>query len=125
MLVVDDEALIETYIQAVLETYGYATQSFTDPAKALVFFRHAHEEIELIITDIKMPNIDGIQFAREAAIIKPGVPIIFVSADEDRLQEARTAVVSHACFTKPVERDEIVDCLQRLIGPSSPPPLLS
>ncbi len=116
VLVVDDEVLIEQYIQAALQTQGYTSASFTDPVKALEFFHHRHDEVELVITDIKMPGIDGIELARQMLAIKPGIPIVFVSSDGAKLNEAKLIGSTHACFMKPVLGSDLVRCVEDLIG---------
>ena len=116
VLVVDDEEIIEEYIQAVLHKHGYESRSFTDPVKALDFFREHPEEIDLIVTDIRMPAIDGLELAQNAAKIKPDIPIIFVSSDEGKLDEARSMSTTRACFMKPVSRSELTACVENLIG---------
>jgi CheY-like chemotaxis protein len=116
--VVDDEQMLEEYIQAVLAKYDYSSQSFTDPVKALEFFAQRHDLIDLIITDIKMPAIDGLELARRAKAIKPDVPVVFVSSDEQKLGEARLIAPTRGCFLKPVSAKDLAGCVESLIGPS-------
>jgi CheY-like chemotaxis protein len=54
VLVVDDEQMLEEYIQAVLAKYDYSSQSFTDPVKALEFFAQRHDLIDLITADVHL-----------------------------------------------------------------------
>lgn len=116
VLVVDDEALVELYIQAVLDQHGYSSASFTDPVKALEFFRHRHDEVDMVITDIKMPTIDGIELARQMMAIDPDIPIVFVSAEMDKLNEARLLGSTRGCFMKPFLGSNLVRCVEDLIG---------
>jgi CheY-like chemotaxis protein len=116
VLVVDDEELLEQYIQTVLDQHGYTSASFTDPVKALGFFRHRHDEVEMVITDIKMPGIDGIELARQMMAIEPDIPVVFVSSDADKLNEAKLLGSTRACFMKPVLGSDLVRCVEGLIG---------
>jgi CheY-like chemotaxis protein len=121
VLVVDDEAMIEEYIQAILHAHGYISRSFTDPVKALDFFRQHPDDVDLLITDVKMPAVDGLQLAQEATKIKQGIPIIFVSSDGEKLEQAKTIGGTRACFFKPVSRKDLTDCVESVIGPSPAP----
>ncbi len=121
VLVVDDEAVLEEYIQAVLHKHGYASRSFTDPVKALEFFRQHPDDVDLIITDIKMPAIDGLQLSQEATKTKPDIPVIFVSSDGEKLNQAKTIGGTRACFFKPVSRNDLTNCVESVIGPSPAP----
>ncbi|MHB8109542.1 MAG: response regulator [Syntrophorhabdaceae bacterium] len=121
VLVVDDEAMLEEYIQAVLHAHGYASRSFTEPVKALEFFRQHPDDVDLIITDVKMPAIDGLELAQEAAKIKPDIPIIFVSSDGEKLNQAKTIGGTRACFFKPVSRKDLTNCVESVIGRSPAP----
>lgn len=121
VLVVDDEAMLEEYMQAVLHKHGYESRSFTDPVEALGFFRQHPDEVDLIITDIKMPAIDGLELSHEAAKIKPDIPIIFVSSDGEKLEQAKTIGGTRACFFKPVSREDLANCVESVIGPSPAP----
>jgi two-component system, cell cycle sensor histidine kinase and response regulator CckA len=121
VLVVDDEQMLEQYIQAVLAKYGYVSQSFTDPVKALEFFEERHDLVDLIITDIKMPVIDGLELARRAKTIKPDVPIVFVSSDPQKLDQAKLIAPTRGCFLKPVSSKELAACVESLIGASPAP----
>jgi two-component system, cell cycle sensor histidine kinase and response regulator CckA len=118
VLVVDDEQMLEDSIQTVLAKYGYTSQSFTDPVKALEFFVQSHDLVDLVITDIKMPDIDGLDLARHAKAIKPDVPIVFVSSDEKKLDQARLIAPTRGCFLKLVTGRDLADCVESLIGQS-------
>jgi CheY-like chemotaxis protein len=118
VLVVDDEQILEEYIQAVLAKYNYASQSFTDPVKALEFFARSHDLIDLIITDIKMPAIDGLELARRAKAIKPDIPVVFVSSDGERLDQAKLITPTRGCFLKPVSGKDLADCVESIVGPA-------
>ncbi len=116
ILLVDDDEMLEEYMQAALAQRGFVAESFTDPVKALEFFRRHHDEVDLVITDIRMPVMDGIELARKARTLKPDIPIIFVSSDPGKLDEARLIGATGACLLKPIGREEITDCVESLIG---------
>ncbi len=118
VVVVDGQKLLEEYIQAVLKSHGYTSASFTDPLKTLEFFRHRHDDADLVTTDITMPSIDGIELARQVIAIKRDIPIVFVSSDGAKLNEAKSISSTRACFMKPVDPTSLIKCVEGLIGPA-------
>jgi CheY-like chemotaxis protein len=120
VLVVDDDEILEEYIQTVLHKHGYTSESFTDPVKAIDFFREHSEAVDLIVSDICMPRINGIELAQYAKRVKPEIPLIFVSSDGMKLDEARLIGGTQACLLKPVSRNHLTNCVESVIGPSQP-----
>ena len=68
ILVVDDEELIRNLIVTFLSKMGHSCLTATDGVDAL-------DKIDAVITDIKMPNMDGITLTSEISIQYPGLPI--------------------------------------------------
>ena len=63
IMVVDDEHDLTLFYQMCLEYYGFKVEIYTDPKKALSNFKPDY--YDLIILDIKMPNIDGFELYKE------------------------------------------------------------
>ena len=63
ILVVDDELEIVSLFKEFLRNEGYNAVSFTDPVLALKYFKETTEKHSLIITDLRMPDICGIDLA--------------------------------------------------------------
>jgi CheY-like chemotaxis protein len=64
IIVVDDEPELATLFKAFLKNEGYEAVSFTDPVLALEYFKETAEKHSLIITDLRMPGICGIELAK-------------------------------------------------------------
>jgi len=77
ILVVDDEQYIGALLSKYLRSSGYACESFTDPAKALEVLRR--NGFDLVISDIKMAGIDGLQLLSEILKIDPGLDTIMMT----------------------------------------------
>ena len=69
-------------IQTSLEKVGLSVSSFTDPLMALETFRHTPSDYDLVISDIRMPHLNGYDFVRQIKNIKPTVKILLMSAFE-------------------------------------------
>lgn len=78
IVVVDDERpLLETF-QRVLEKKGYDVTIFENPVEAVSHIKS--NEPHLIITDLRMPGMDGIQFLNQVKQLRPSVPVVFITA---------------------------------------------
>ncbi len=69
-------------IGKVLQLSGYEVNGFTDPRKALEFFAENPDKCSLVITDLRMPYMNGIDFAAEARKINPDVKLLLMTAFE-------------------------------------------
>lgn len=115
VLVVDDEPAIGAFLaEAVTSTAGYPTVVVTDGASALDRIRSA--EFALVVTDIGMPGIDGIELLRRVKAFSPEVEVILVatSADVDRAKEMIRLGASDY-LTKPLQLSEVRASIQRAI----------
>jgi DNA-binding NtrC family response regulator len=94
-------------MEAVLMDNGYAVRSFTDPLDAVNAFRPA--TWDLVISDIKMPGIDGLEVLQRLKEAEPGIPVIMITAYatvEMSIQALRKG--AYDMLTKPFEPDELL-----------------
>jgi DNA-binding NtrC family response regulator len=79
-LIVDDEPAIRRYLSLVLKTKGFQCLEAGNAAESLRILRGNNSEIDLVITDIRMPgDMDGIDLARFLKCTHPDLPVILVS----------------------------------------------
>jgi DNA-binding NtrC family response regulator len=86
VLVIDDEQGIVNAIRRELSTpplgrYRYAVEGFTDPAAALQ--RAKEKEFEVVITDFRMPQMDGLEFLKQLHVIQPDCMRLVLSGQTD------------------------------------------
>jgi two-component system, cell cycle sensor histidine kinase and response regulator CckA len=79
VLVVDDEEAIRQLTRQTLESYGYRTLGASNGAEALVVLNKSDPAVDLVLTDMMMPVMDGAALAAELANSHPGLPIIATS----------------------------------------------
>ena len=77
ILIIDDERAIRNVLKDILNNEGYTTDEATDGEEGLKKFKLAN--FDLVLCDIKMPEIDGIEFLQKAKEINADVPIIIIS----------------------------------------------
>lgn len=78
ILLLDDEESLIKWLKYALEQKGYAVFGATDPRDALAEIKS--QRYDLVISDIKMPEIDGFEFLKKVRTIRPDVPFIFITA---------------------------------------------
>lgn len=107
IMVIDNEEGLCRMMEAVLLDDGYAVRSFTDPREALEFFRP--RVWDLVISDIKMPGIDGLEVLRQIKEREADIPVIMITAFatvEMSIQALRRG--AYDMLTKPFEPDELL-----------------
>ncbi len=116
MIIVDDEQLVIESISPVLkamQTGFNLVASFTDPIEALNYIRE--NVVNLVITDIKMPQMSGIDLAREIAENYPETKIIFLTAYSE-IEYAQQAIKYNAgaYLLKPIDMAELTEALEKI-----------
>ena len=79
ILVVDDEPSVREVARRTLEAFGYLTLVASDGAQAVEIYRNHQDEISLVLTDIMMPVLDGIDASKAMFALNPKVKIIATS----------------------------------------------
>jgi DNA-binding NarL/FixJ family response regulator len=116
LLVVDDEPNLLRAVQACLEAEGYEVVAARSAREALV--RIATYIPDLIVTDIRMPGMDGFEFARHLHQTPATslIPVIFLTAKgemSDRVRGFRSGV--DAYLTKPFEPEELLAAIEGIL----------
>ena len=83
ILVVDDELAVLNLVQLILETAGYSVRAASNPQQALAFFQNRDCSIDLLLTDINMPAIGGLELAGRVSEIAPRVPVLFMTGSTE------------------------------------------
>ena len=78
-LVVDDDPSVRKFIKAVLQSDGFQTSEAENGVQALELLRKLCGAVDLLVSDIKMPLMDGIALACSVRAEFPAIPIILVS----------------------------------------------
>ena len=87
ILFVDDELELAHLGRVLLDKLGYRVITRTDSAKALETFRENPHQFNLVVSDMTMPKMTGLQLAREIHHINPETPVIICSGYNEQLEE--------------------------------------
>lgn len=79
ILIVDDDLTIRSYLRAVLQQEGFQTIEAANGLEALTIVRDLGTAVDLLLSDIQMPRMDGITLARAVRDEFPAIPLILVS----------------------------------------------
>lgn len=79
LLIVDDEKDILEVCKMSLSG-SFEVTTFSDPAEALDYFRTHSSQFDLVLTDIRMPKLNGFQLARQIGSLNSNIPILFMTA---------------------------------------------
>lgn len=83
VLVVDDEDLLRRFIARVMADDGYRVLEAANGIEALAWFGNGGSPIHLVITDILMPGMGGVELATQLALRSPPPPVLFVTGGHD------------------------------------------
>jgi CheY-like chemotaxis protein len=116
-LVVDDEALIVHTLVSILNGHGLATVPALDASTALEMARLAPPDV--LITDVKMPCMDGFELACEVSKIAPDCDIILLSGEPstfNRAADCRARGFDFVVMVKPVHPTDLLACVFELLS---------
>jgi two-component system cell cycle sensor histidine kinase/response regulator CckA len=88
VLLVDDEDALRGGIQDYLETIGYTVVPANSGSAALRILQERSREIDVVVTDVVMPNVTGPELARTMKLLYPSMPVIFMSGYSDEAHES-------------------------------------
>jgi PAS domain S-box-containing protein len=116
VLYVDDEAQIVDSMRRILERFGFAVSGFTSSRAALEALRNAPTSFNILVTDLTMPDLNGIELAEAVLEILPEMPIIFCSGYGDAFEQtmAEHANPLRVFLRKPVSARTLSEEIQRL-----------
>jgi DNA-binding NtrC family response regulator len=114
ILIVDDEQTIRDSAKMILEEEGYECDISANGKEALEKIKE--EDYDILISDIKMPMLDGIQLMEETAKISPNTFVIIMTA----YASVETAIAAlrqgaYDYIIKPVEFDDLIIRVKRLL----------
>ncbi len=115
LLVVDDEEVVCQACRRIFSRQGYQVEVNTDARQGLAWA--TEKDYEIILLDIKMPNMDGIQFLEQLRPKRPDVPVLIITGYPS-IPNAASAMRLGACdyVTKPFTPEEITQAVQRVLA---------
>ena len=116
VLFVDDEKAMVDAIQAMIERLGYKVTARTSSIEGLEAFRTNPDRFDLVITDFTMPNMTGMELAKELFKLRSDIPIILCTGYSEHINEDKAERSGIRAFVvKPVVLDEIANTIRKVL----------
>lgn len=118
ILVVDDDPQVRSLLGKILEREGYLVETVCDGREAVIAYEK--DPHDLVITDLVMPEKEGIETFNELRRFDPDVKVVAISGGgrigaQDYLAWARCCGVAHT-FAKPIDREDLLAVVNDLVG---------
>ena len=121
ILIVDDEPALAELWATALSHLGYTTTETTNSLEARHLFASHPDTFDLLITDLVMPDLNGLDLARQIRAIRPDLPIIACTGYSDRFsQEEMLALGIDALLQKPLEVRQLAEAVKKFLKPEAP-----
>jgi len=109
ILVVDHETDVLHFVSATLERAGYRPFAVNTPEQALQeYFAHPTDPFRLVLTDVVMPNVNGVELARRLLRKDPGVKVVFMSGHVSCDFTQQDIVRSFELLAKPFRSEQLL-----------------
>ena len=118
VLLIDDDNDVLTTLKLSLEIKGVSTYGFTDPVLAVEHFKNNAANYDIVITDIRMPQMNGFEVARAVKEIRPDIKVVFITAFDINKSEFEKVLPStkvDALITKPVKPTAFAETLKAIM----------
>jgi PAS domain S-box-containing protein len=115
LLVDDEQALVETS-RLQLKKLGYKVTARSSSVDALEYFKHSKDHVDILLTDYTMPNMTGLQLARELQALQPGLPVILLTGFSESIEELNLKDMGIAALVmKPFVRKDIAKVIRDVL----------
>lgn len=115
VLVAEDNPAVREFVVRALESSGLAVTSVADGQQALATL--VKDRFDVLVTDIVMPNVDGIALALKAVRQYPDLRIIMISGyAQERMRAHNLDALVHRIIAKPFSLEEICDAVQDVLA---------
>jgi DNA-binding NtrC family response regulator len=114
--VVDDEAAVREVARQALMEFGYKVITAARGAEALRIFRERRQEIKLVLTDMMMPEMDGVTLIAALRVLDPAVKVVGITGMSDAA--GMSALKTHALaamLAKPFTIEKLIGVIQEAL----------
>jgi PAS domain S-box-containing protein len=120
VLLADDEEMVRGFMRELLEGWGLEVVEAPNGAAARDALARAPDRYDLVITDQTMPQLTGMELARQVLALRPALPVVLYSGYADAIPDAQVQAAGiRALVRKPVEPAALRGLLESLLAPAS------
>jgi len=119
ILLAEDEEIVRNLVREVLETYGYRVLEAASGVRALLICERHRESIDLLLTDVVMPEMSGRELANRLAQLHPEMTVLFMSGYTDDAIVRHGVLKEEVLFIqKPFAPDDLARKVKEVLGSS-------
>lgn len=118
ILLAEDDDVMRQYLVRALERSGYSVEAVDRGTEALKLI-DGGESFDLLLTDIVMPGMDGIELAQKASTVAPGLRVMFITGFSAVTLKAGQALPNAKVLSKPFHLRDLVMEVDRIFTPQS------
>jgi PAS domain S-box-containing protein len=117
ILLVEDEEGVRKFVRSMLEKQGYTVLAAANTDEALAIAAQNQDAIELLLTDVIMPQMNGTELAERIQAWKPGLNVLFMSGYTDRAMRLQDRLAKNAAFIqKPFTPNALAEKVRGILG---------
>jgi len=121
VMVVEDQPEVRQVATRTLREHGFAVVEAGDGIQALALLADGHPDVHLVLTDLALPNMDGLVLAQELRRLRPAVPVLFMTGYTSDESVRRTATLrGHPLIEKPFTADLLVRRVREALDAPAP-----
>jgi CheY-like chemotaxis protein len=121
VLLVDDEKVLADIEKRMLNRLGYQVEIRTSPVEALEAFRADPQKFDLVMTDMTMPQLTGLNLARKILEIRPGMPVILCTGfSEQASEQAALTIGIRKLLLKPLALENLALAVRQALDCGPP-----
>ncbi len=119
ILLVEDEEGVRKFVRSMLERQGYTVLEASDTEHALSLATNSRERIDLLLTDVIMPRMNGPDLADRVSVLVPGLKVLFMSGYTDRTVRLQERMAEESNFIqKPFTPKSLGRKVREVLGKS-------
>ena len=116
-LIVEDESAVLLAAARILSRDGYTVRMRSDPTDAITVLADAATQVDILVTDMVMPGLSGVELARRAQDLRPGLPVLYMSGSSQELAAQRgTLPAGSKVLRKPFTRRDLLEAVSEAIA---------
>jgi CheY-like chemotaxis protein len=121
ILLVDDERDIVNAVRRWLEADGFNVYGFADPVQALEYFQNNSNNVDLVLSDIRMRKLDGYELVKKIKAIRPQTKVVFMTALEfnEELSKTLPSIKIDGFLLKTGSLENLVNAIESVFLTSS------
>jgi PAS domain S-box-containing protein len=121
ILVVDDERTLTNVFEKLLTRLNYQVTTSNNPREAIKLFRASPDKFDLVITDLTMPEVNGLELARQIHLARTRTPILLVSGFSATLNTSNLEESGiRAILEKPISSAGLTEAMGKIFNQSQP-----